>query len=184
MLEQLMIDWTISVGDLVRAVFGVIGLTGLFLAYWQLRLSWKANRESAAATRARFVLDLNKWFLENDDEIRFFYRLDYSSHPNAFRFDGTEFPNSPDELRLDALLFKVSHVGALLRHSIVTTDDLDWIHFHVRTVMENPEVQAYLVWIKLDEQVPDHSAFTDAIYLYKVLYGRSESYEKLKPYLN
>ena len=179
------IDWSLRAGDFIRLAFGIVGLAGLFLAYGQLRLAQRNSGENAKSTTARFVLDLNQWFTDNKAEKAFFYRLDYSSHENAFQFDAEHFPHSDDELLLDTLLYKLSHVGALLRRDVVSLEDLQWVRFFVKAVMENPEVHKYLRWLKTSDQVPDHSGFTDAIFLYGQLFGkRRDAYNELKHYFS
>jgi len=97
---NLQINTIVSVGDLLSFAFGLAGLLGLFLAYWQLRLSQRS-------TRAKFVLDLHQWFSDDWGEREFFYRLDYTASESAFRFDPDGFPHSPEENHLDSLLRKL-----------------------------------------------------------------------------
>jgi hypothetical protein len=161
------------------------GLVSLFFAYIQLRLTRANSRETARSTRARFVLDLNKWFNEDEKERAFFYRLDYSKSNNAFVFNPEEFAHSEEERHLDTILYKLNHVGALLRGGVVAREDLTWIKFTVATTLRNKQVQMYLKWLKSPDQVPDHSSFADAITLHEQLCGPDdEALPVLRKYLD
>ena len=169
--------------DIVALVFGGAGLVGLILAYLQIRMIGESNAATAQYTRANFVLEIHKWLRSDADRMRFFYRLDYAREESAFLFDAKNFPNSDDEAHLDALLYIISYVGSLLKKKIIDSADVQWMAFIVRTVQENPEVQKYLRWLQSAEQVPHHSGFIDAIYIYEVLIGKKrEGYPNLKRY--
>ena len=74
----------------------------------------------ASATRARFVLDLNREFLLSDPERAFFYKLDYKE----FKFNPDSFAESTDERELDRLLYKLSYVGKLLHDGVLKLEDV------------------------------------------------------------
>jgi hypothetical protein len=160
-------SWDITLGQGITAVVGAFGLVGLVFAYKQLGLVGANSLENARATKARFVLDLNKWFNEDPAERSFFYKLDYSKTENAFKFDPTRFPHSEEERLLDGLLYKLNHVGELVRRGVVVADDLGWVKFIVGATMKNEQVLSYLEWLRSPEQVPDHSSFNDALILFR-----------------
>ena len=166
-IEAVHICPDITLGQLIATVIGALGLIGLIFAYKQLRLVRANSLENSRSTKARFILDLNKWFNEDDAEKAFFYRLDYSQRSNTFKFDPQKFPHSDDERYLDALLYKLNHVGTLLRRGVIAPDDVGWIKHIAVVTLKNPEVIAYLEW--LTDQIPDHSSFTDAIVLVEQL---------------
>lgn len=159
----------ISIADLFSISLSMLGLVGLLFAYLQLRLSRQAAQESARASRSSFGLEIHKWFRSDPDEMSFFYRLDYSNQEGAFVFRETEFRHSDDERYLDSLLLKLVFVGSLLRNGVLEKTDISWMTFIVRTILSNEEVHKYLQWIHTDDQVPYHSEFVDAIFLYQSL---------------
>lgn len=169
----------IDLGNAVLAALAVVGLFSLLLAYRQLRIAKEAELLQARATRARFVLDLNQEFLNNDAERDFFYKLDYQD----FQFDSSTFAQSNDERQLDRLLYKLSYVGKLLRDGLVTLEDISNIRHIASRTLRNTEVIKYLRYLK-EEQIPDHSSFSDSIYLFERLFGRSDAaYSSIVNYL-
>ena len=174
-----------ELSDAISIVFGTLGLTGLFLAYKQLRLSQKADTESARSTRARFALDVTQWVLDDTNTMRFFYRLDYCSQENCFEFDADQFPHSDDEFQLDRLLYKLTHVGGLVRRGILKPSDIEGLQVIVRVTFENEEVAKYLEWLQSEQQIPWHSDFTDGVRLYGYLFGaRRDQFSYLTSYLD
>lgn len=145
-----------EIDTLLKSAALVFVLVGPFVAYFQLRLNRHVNR-------ARLALDLNKLFSENAEERKFFYTLDYSSGPNAFKFDPDKFMYSSQEQNLDSLLYKLSQVGYLLKHKTVLAVDIIWINSIARTVLENRQVHAYLAWLSKD--MPGHRSFADLTHL-------------------
>lgn len=152
-------NWEIG----ITQIFGLFGLLGLFVSFRQLVLVQRSNR-------AKLIIDLSHWFTENAAERSFFYRLDYSSLPSSFKFDPLSFPGSDDEHHLDALLYKLSHIGSMVRHKVIRVSDLGWLRSIVDIVLKNTEVHAYLDWLRTPEQMPDHESFSDAIYLFERLH--------------
>lgn len=178
-------DCTISLGQIIQSSIGLLGLVGLFFAYQQLRLVRANSAENSKATKARFVLDLNKWFNDDDKERAFFYRLDYTEDDRTFRFDPDRFRHSEDERHLDSLLYKLNHVGTLLRLGLLTREDLGSISFIATQTLKNKDVLKYLEWLKSTDQVPTHVAFTDAVSLFGKLHGHGhEAWPRLVKYLD
>lgn len=68
---------------------------------------------------------------------------------------------------MDRLLYKLSHVGALVRRGILKLDDIEGLGAIVRISLENEQLGKYLTWLQSKAQVPGHSDFLDAIFLYK-----------------
>lgn len=158
-----------SIIEIAALAVSSLGLVGLLFAYLQFRLSRKANEITAAAARASFVLEIHRWFRQNLDETKFFYRLDYDTCADGFSFEPASFPHSEDEQHLDALLYKLVFVGGLLRRGVLDREDLEWMRFIVLTVLSNEQVQKYLEWLQTSDQIPGHSDFVDAVFLYQVL---------------
>jgi hypothetical protein len=169
----------VDLGNAILAALSIIGLVSLFLTYRQIRHTKEANRLQANATRAKFVYDLNREFLSNDDERDFFYKLDYLD----FKFDPNTFAQSPDERQLDRLLYKLSFVGKLLRDGLVNLDDINNIRHIASRTLKNPEVIEYLRYLK-EEQIPDHNSFSDAVYLFERMFGIADNqFLAIKRYL-
>jgi hypothetical protein len=175
----------VTLGQIITAVIASLGLIGLLFTYKQLRIVKANSLENSRATKARFVLELNKWFNEEAAEKSFFYRLDYSLSSNGFRFDPKTFPHSDDERHLDAILYKLNHVGALLKAGVIGIHDLGWVKFIAAATFRNKEVLSYLEWLKSPGEVPDHSSFADAVFLFEQLFGIDESsLRRLRKYLD
>lgn len=172
-----------SAVDIASLTVSTLGLIGLLLAYLQFRLSRKANEVTAESSRSSFILEIHKWFRENPEEVAFFYRLDYESRQGAFIFDAEKFPHSDDERQLDAILYKLVFVGGLLRRGVIDQEDIAWMEFIVSAVLSNAEVQKYLVWLQTPNQVPGHSEFVDAIFLFTELFGDVSAGDFLKDYV-
>jgi hypothetical protein len=125
------------------------------------------------------VVDLNQEFLGNEAEREFFYRLDYKD----FSFDLDTFAQSNDERQLDRLLYKLSFVGKLLRDGIVGLEDVNNIRHVASRTLRNDEVIKYLKYLK-EEQIPDRASFSDAVYLFERMFGRTDPlYPAIQKYL-
>jgi hypothetical protein len=173
--DQIEVKYEVGLGDLISSALAASGIFGLLLTLHQIS-------HAARSSRAQFVLEVNKQLLV-DDLREFYYRLDYSGG-DAFKFDEREFMRSEDEPKLDRLLYTLSYVGKLLRNHVLEKNDLLWVRtIAVRTV-GHQEVLKYLHWLKLPAQIPDHSGFVDAVYLYEQLEGRTgAAWPSLSKYL-
>jgi hypothetical protein len=168
----------LDLGNLVSATLATLGLASILLAYRQIRLTRRAQQTQSA-------IQLFHAFLNDKDRREFLYRLDYSNGPRGWKFDPNNFPNSTDEMHLDHVLYQLSFIGSLLNSSDLTIKDLSWIKPDLGIVLNNPEVLKYLDWLKLPDQLPNHTGFSGAIELYKVIYGtKTVQFAKLERYLN
>lgn len=70
---------------------------------------------------------------------------------------------------MDAILYKLVFVGGLLKRGVLERGDLAWMRFVVSAVMGNKEIQEYLKWLQREDQLPGHSEFVNAVFLYQVL---------------
>ena len=92
---------------------GEIKLTDLFvilgftLTSATAYLAFRQFRMSAATNRARFLLDIMRWYYDNERLRSLFYRLDYDD----WRFDAKSFPLSADEPTIDHMLFLYDIMG-------------------------------------------------------------------------
>ncbi len=171
------IEPKIGLDNAVLAILGIVGLVSVYFAYKQLRFGQRAQQIDIA-------IRLHGDFFSNQELREFLYRLDYDSGPNAWKFDPLEFPHSEEEKHLDILLYKLSIIGGLVSNGDLTSKDLQWLRAEAGIVLENEEVLNYLEWLKSPFQIPDHSSFAGAVYLYKALFGTSGSaYPKLASYL-
>lgn len=133
------------------------------------------------ATQA--VLKIYKLIMGDPDFLKFFYSLDYDTQPDPFEFDPEKFPRSGDEMNLDRLLYQIAIVGGILRRGEVEAQDIMWMQTTVKATLVNPHVQNYLKWVQTEDQVPGHSDFCDAIFLYERLVGDIEKLPVLQGYL-
>lgn len=139
------------------------------------------NVTNPVATEA--VLKIYNLIMGDPDFLKFFYSLDYDTKPDPFEFDTETFPRSDDEMNLDRLLFQIAIVGGILRRGEVDAQDIMWMQTTVKATLVNPHVQDYLKWVQTDDQVPGHSDFCDAIFLYERLVGDIEKLPVLRDYL-
>lgn len=151
----------ITVAEIVGYTISGSAIVALFLGAHQAKLQ-------AEAQRAQLVLRIRDMMFDDADERRFVYQLDY----RQFRFDPAKFPGSEDERHLDSLLYKLVHIGFLLRRGLLRVEDLAPVRAIVGCIMNNPGVGQYLVWLK-EEQFPDHVSFKDAVYLVEHTHGRA-----------
>lgn len=152
-------DPKVGLGDIVA----ILGLLSLWFAAGQFLQARKANR-------AKMALDILQLFNSNAEEKKFLYKLDYNIGRDAFRFSSDSFAGSNNELHLDNLLYKLSYVGYLLRKRILAVEDLSLLRSIAGIILRNEQVHAYLDWLRTPGQIPDHSSFADAIYLYDRLH--------------
>ena len=109
------------------------------------------------------------------------YRLDYTETDKKWTFVEAEFRHSPEEACLDLILYKLSAIGMLVKSKDLLLSDLEWATAETRIVIENQEVQKYVTWLQSWEQIPGHSAFAGAMYLYQSLIGQTG---KAAPFAN
>jgi hypothetical protein len=171
--EAVTVSYALDLGDLLTSVLALSGILTLFLTLQQIG-------EGSKATRAQFVLELNREFMSREMRA-FYYRLDYKSD-DSFKFDPLQFPRSEDEHQLDLMLYRFSFVGQLLKERVLRRDDLIWIKTMAKRSIGHPEVAKYLAW--LQTEVPGHTGFRNAIYLYQHLCGiEGSSWPLLQSYL-
>lgn len=137
---------------IVSAVLGITGLIGLTLAYQRFT-------SEAAATRARFVFELNQDFFSNGEERDFYYSVEHGT----FEFQPETFARSKNEQHLDRILYRLGLVGKLLSDRILTTEDVSFVRHIAQTIFGDSQVAAYLHWLRAI--VPDHRSFDGAVSL-------------------
>jgi hypothetical protein len=177
MLGAVCLERKLDVGNFILAIFGLIGLAGIFVAYRQFRLTRRVQQTQSA-------IQLFNTFMGDKERRDFIYRLDYSLGPRGWKFNPSEFPNSEEERHLDHILYQFSFIGSLLNGRDLTNADLSWIKPEVGIVLNNLQVLDYLEWLKSPNQLPNHTGFSGAIRLYRTLYGETSQYKRLKKYLH
>jgi hypothetical protein len=169
------VEKSINLADLLMIFISLAGLAGIIIAFWQLRIGQRAQRAQSA-------FEIFRELFSDPKQIEFFYRLDYTNHPEAWIFDSSSFPQSEEEQHLDRILYFFSFVGYLLRAKQIGKKDLGWLTSRLSRVMSNLHVAAYLEWLK--QEMPNHTAFRDCIYLYGEMLGREgQTYDRLKRYM-
>lgn len=162
----------LTANAIVTAILGITGLVGLALAYQRTLFENET-------VKARFVFNLNQVFFQDSAERDFFQKLDHGD----FSFEPEKFKRSEDEKQLDRLLYKLSHVGKLLRDKIIDLDDINFVRHIAASTLKDQNVIAYLQWLK--QSLPYHSSFVDAVYLFEKVHGkRDEHYPLVKKYLD
>lgn len=154
--------------DIAQLLIAAASVTALVLTLRELRETRKHQKENTQVSRGQIVTDIVISIFSDEAERTFFYRLDYED----WKFSEDRFRKTNEERILDQILYKLSHIGALVRNGSIQYDDARIVEFTALAVLGNREVQAYLEWIKDD--APLESSFDDAIGLYLLL-GRRKS---------
>ena len=146
--------------NIAQLVIAAASITALFFTVRELRETRKHQRENTQVSRGQIVTDILVSIWSDEAERTFFYRLDYED----WRFSSDRFRKTSEERVLDQILYKLSHIGSLIKMGSIGYDDARLIEFTTLAVIGNAEVQAYLAWVK--EDAPLGSSFDDAIGLY------------------
>jgi hypothetical protein len=144
--------------DFIKVASGLFVVIGGSIAVAALRHNSKTNR-------SKFIFDLTESFLKDPSTRKLWYRLDYDD----WKFDLTNFRHSDEEQQIDALLYRFSVVGQLLRNRSICHEDLRNIYTIVRQFFTNIEIRNYLRFNVIDFwRVAGHkdSHWPDAMYLY------------------
>ena len=161
----------VSSNAIVTAVLGITGLVGVGLAYNRAVTEDLVNK-------AKFIFYINQSLLQDDQERRFFYKLDH----NNFTFDPQGFPGSDDEQQLDSILRKISYVGKLVRDGVIDIADVKFVRHIVDSVLADEQVLNYLEW--LSNAARGNQTFADAVYLFEEFSGNlSPHHKRLTDYL-
>lgn len=163
----------VSIPDLVASLVGILSLVAIYFAYLQLQTGQRTQR-------TQLVIRLYQEFINDIDRRKFFSRLDYTSGAQTWKFSPQDFPHSTDEVYIDKLLYYMSFVGSLARKGDLSRVDLSWLTSECRIVLENEQVKLYLKWLRSDDQLPNHVAFKDAIFLYQFLVKDKAKYQELR----
>jgi hypothetical protein len=121
-------------------VFVVLGFT---LTSITAILAFRQFRMATVTNRARFLLDIMRWYYDNQDLRDLFYRLDY----NKWEFDAGTFPLSEDEPAIDHMLFLYEMIGHFMRLGVLKAEEIPIIRFEASRVLGNPQIVKYLTWL-------------------------------------
>ena len=146
--------------DIKDVLLIFISIPGIFALIYTAR----SLEHSRITTRVETLKEVLWSFLNDDEERKFFYKLDYKQ----WEFDPDTFRGSEYERNLDGMIYKLCFLGYSHACGAMDTESLGVFKFITATVFYNPEVQKYLGWVRVD--VPGHSSFRDAYYLHKVLF--------------
>ena len=103
-------------------------------------------RHNAKTNRSKFIIDLIESFLKDDATRQFWYKLDYDD----WKFDLSTFRHSEEERQIDALLYRLSVTGQMLRNHSVSHHDLVTTYPIIRQFFTNIEIREYLRFNMLD----------------------------------
>ncbi|WP_157726321.1 hypothetical protein [Imhoffiella purpurea] len=145
--------------DCFRAVSGLFVIIGGSIAVATLRYNSKTNR-------SKFIFDLTDSFIKDPLTRKFWYRLDYED----WKFDLHSFRHSEEEQQIDALLYRFSVAGQLLKNRSLSHEDLRNVYPIARQFFANIEIRKYLKFNMIDFwRVAGHTDFQwpDAMYLYR-----------------
>lgn len=142
-------------------VLTVIGFLATGFALW---FTWREFRRNGRVQRAQFLLDItNRYF--SDAEIKNLY---YQIEWEKFKFNyETLGHGGKEEQALDNLLYTFDIIGHLVKIGTLNKEDVNIIAYQAARVLNNAEVQKYLVWLdgwykKVGRLHPAHA---DARYL-------------------
>jgi hypothetical protein len=135
----------------------------LYLAGRQLAKTEDQIKEAALATRAQTLFAMHSLYFSEEEEHRFFYKLDWGT----WKFDPKRFAKSNEEPWLDNILYKLDVLGRMVKIGALSRDDAGLLAFQAKRVLGNPQVQAYLNWLAQEYRNEDPTLVphADARYL-------------------
>jgi hypothetical protein len=166
--ETVMLRREVSVADVIGFAIGGSAILGLLINASQVRRSVLQETQQTSSLKAQLLLRIRDMLFEDSEERKFVYELDYQQ----FKFDAHNFPGSDEERHVDSLLYKLVHIGYLLRVGLLKKEDLTPVRSIVGCIMHNAGVGSYLAWLK-ETQYAEHTSFQDAVFLTETLFGRS-----------
>jgi hypothetical protein len=121
----------VRIGDLISAISFTVAAVGLFLNWWQLRLA-------AIRKRAEFIVSVFNQFITDTESSQAFYDVEY----NRLEYNQS-FHGSPEERRLDRLLYYFEKIAALYKLKTISLQDLELVRYEFIRVYRNKAVKSY-----------------------------------------
>jgi len=122
----------ITIGDIVSSLALPVAAAGLFFTWYQIRRDSMRNR-------SEFAANLVYRFMEDPDTAETFYRLEHEKLKYSENFQG-----SPDEVKLDKLLYHFEKIASLYEMSAITIEDVMLLDYEFIQFHQNAAVQQYL----------------------------------------
>src|SRR4051794_30752160 len=111
-------DWTVNIGTVVTAVGFAATVIGLILTAKQMARNGKTQR-------AQFILSVINNLFSDNEERKFFYKVDYEQFQFSRSSEGLKvFKGSDDERHLDSLLYRYDSIGHMVRMKIIEMSDV------------------------------------------------------------
>lgn len=132
---MLIIEYKITIGDLIQIAAILIAAFGLFLNLIQLRTG---NRQK----RAEYILNLYNQYISDDKMLEIYYKIEYQEFEYC-----NDFHRSEDERKLDKLLHFYDNIAKLHQLKNLTLEDLDYIAYNYLVIYQNSEIQKYLKFL-------------------------------------
>lgn len=149
-------------------ILDFVGIASGLFAVIAGSIAVAALRHNSKTNRSKFIFDLIDSFIKDTATQKFWYRLDYED----WKFDLSSFRHSEEEQQIDALLYRFSVAGQLLKNRSLSHKDLKTIYPIARQFFTNIEIRKYLRFNMIDFwRVAGHTNFhwPDAMHLYSEL---------------
>lgn len=139
MNEEAGFDSTFGIAEVVGFAALLVAAVAAVVALWQLRTMRRVNR-------ARFLFDILKWYLDDNELRTMFYALDY----HQWHFRPSDFVLSEEEPSIDKLLFVFEIVEHFIEIGVLKADEVPILRFEASRVLHNKEMVKYLDWLDLE----------------------------------
>ena len=144
----------ISFGDLLTIVGFMLTLAGLIFAGWQFR-------QNARVERARFLVEMEKGLLEDNEVEAVFYKI----LDEEFHFDRNNPPPQQEMRAIDSLLSQYNMIGRLLQMGTINQEDVGFFKAGALAVLRNAQVKDYMRWANEQPGTPKDAWWAGADYL-------------------
>lgn len=135
-------DWTVNTGNVLTAV----GFTATVIG---LTLTGKQMARNGKTQRAQFILNVIDDLFSDNEDRKFFYKVDYEQFHFSPTPEGLKaFKGSDDERHLDSLLYRYDSIGRMIRMKIIQMSDVEPFLFEIIQVLRNPAVCEYISWLE------------------------------------
>jgi hypothetical protein len=126
----------VSLGEVLQTGGVLVAAAGLFLNWWQLR-------KNGLQRRAEHVVGLFAKYQDDADTLEMFRRVDLDETVSKEK----TFHGSPDETKLDKLLFLFERIATLHEMGVVSASDLAFMSYEFIRIRDNQSIQAYFKWL-------------------------------------
>ncbi len=125
----------LSPGELLQTGGVFVAAGALFLNWWQLR-------KNTLQRRSEHITGLFAKYHEDPDTVEMFRRVDHGEEIFNNNFHG-----SPDETKLDKLLFIFERIATLYEMGVIVPADLMFLTYEFIRISDNQSIRDYFAWL-------------------------------------